>query len=46
MGKITVTPCGDIEGLYIIGFDHNKIVANKDVIEFYKQLAVENIGGN
>lgn len=34
-----------LEGLYIIGFDHNKIVANKDVIEFYKQLAVENIGG-
>jgi len=35
-----------LDGLYIKGFDHNKIVANKDVIEFYRNLAEENIGGN
>ena len=34
-----------LEGLIIQGFDHNKIAANKEVIEFYKKLENENIGG-
>ena len=35
-----------LDGLVIQGFDHNKIAANKEVIEFYKNLENENIGGN
>lgn len=35
-----------LDGLIIQGFDHNKIAANKEVIEFYKKLENENIGGN
>ena len=27
-----------LEGLIIRGFDHNKIIANKKVVDFYKQL--------
>lgn len=30
-----------LEGLIIRGFDHNKIVANKEVVEFYKKLETE-----
>lgn len=30
-----------LEGLFIKGFDHNKIIANKDVVEFYKKLEEE-----
>lgn len=32
-----------LEGLIIKGFDHNKIVANKEVISFYKKLEEEKI---
>ena len=32
-----------LEGLTIIGFDHNKIVANPKVIDFYKELEGENM---
>ena len=27
-----------LEGLIIKGFDHNKIVANKEVVDFYRNL--------
>lgn len=30
-----------LEGLIIRGFDHNKIIANKKVVDFYKQLESE-----
>ena len=30
-----------LDGLIIRGFDHNKIVANKEVVEFYKKLETE-----
>lgn len=30
-----------LEGLIIRGFDHNKIIANKEVVDFYKKLEAE-----
>lgn len=32
-----------LDGLIIKGFDHNKIVANKEVVEFYKRLEAEEV---